>query len=98
PVVGQCELVANPLHLETIAGIGIAVDLHRCRPHCLATEHQGSQGLSIGAMRGAQNLYPSPARTLLTFDSMSDVTRKYSYSTRTNRPPTSMASKPRPPQ
>src|SRR2546421_9325897 len=28
PGVGQREMVAHPLHLEAIAGIGIAVDLH----------------------------------------------------------------------
>ena len=31
PVIGQREMVAHPLHLQAIAGIGIAVDLHRCR-------------------------------------------------------------------
>ena len=55
PLVRQREPVADPLHLETISGIAVAVYLHRCCP-VGTTQHQGRLDLSIGAMRTRQNL------------------------------------------
>src|SRR5829696_8865687 len=48
PGVGQREMVAHPLHLQAIAGIGIAVDLH-APPPLTATVQQAAANLSTAS-------------------------------------------------
>src|SRR5262249_14202597 len=47
PLIGQREVVKNPLPLQAVAGIAVAVDLHR-RPRSRSAEQQAASALSTG--------------------------------------------------
>src|SRR3954447_8653662 len=53
PLVEHRELVADPLHLQTIAGIAIAVDPHRC-PRAFGDRASGRKE-SVNRKRATQN-------------------------------------------
>ena len=48
PLIGQREAVGDPLHLQAIAGIAVAVDLHASRSLVDAADQQAASRLSTG--------------------------------------------------